>query len=166
MDDTVIVATYNEKEKAEPLKNRLVQAGIRAEVHVEAFMERLWYVGKPIAAVHLRVHRPDYEKACVLLDEWDKADGALRDAIRCPECHSSRVEYPQLTRRSVMPNLFGGLAAALHIIPREYYCRTCHFTWPREGQKRSPTRPHMAPYYFIEGIPQTQPQETKAGTNH
>src|SRR5207245_2847288 len=107
--------------------------------HVDSLTERLWYIAKPLASVHIRVHEPDYERARQLIKDWDKADGALHDAILCPECHSSRVEFPQIARRSVLPNLFGGLAAALHLIPLEYYCRDCHFTWPREGQKLSPT---------------------------
>lgn len=157
--DTITVATFNEKEKAEPLKQRLQQAGIQAFIDVESKMERLWYVAKPLAGVHLKVHAPDHEKACRLMKEWDQEDDALHDAIRCPECTSSNVEYPQFAQKSVMPNFFGGVAAALGLIEKEFYCRDCHYTWPREGRKLSRSRPHMAPFYFIEGVPAEEPAE-------
>ena len=37
---------------------------------------------------------------------------------------------------------------------KQFYCQDCHFTWPKEGTKAR-LRPHMAPYYFIDGVEQT-----------
>jgi hypothetical protein len=64
------------------------------------------------------------------------------------------VDYPQFTRKSLLTNVAMGLIAELRLVEREYYCEDCHFTWPKEGNKRSAERPHIAPYYFIEGIAQ------------
>src|SRR5258708_3778815 len=109
--DTITVATFNVASKAEPLKHRLEEAHIPVEIHDESIMERLWFVAKPLAAVRLKVHSRDFENAIRLIRLWDEQDGVLRDAIRCPECHSSRVEYPQFTRKFFTPNLLGILAA-------------------------------------------------------
>ncbi|MDB6124604.1 MAG: phosphoenolpyruvate synthase [Pedosphaera sp.] len=155
--DTIIVATFNERSKAGPIKQRLEEAHIPAEVHDESSMEKFWFVGKPLAGVRVKVPARDYEKACQLIHEWDRADGLLRDAVRCPECDSSRIEYPQYARKSVLPNIFGAVAAGLGLIEKEFYCMDCHYTWPKEGRKPSKSKPHMAPYYFIEGVPQKEP---------
>jgi hypothetical protein len=161
--DTIVAATFNERSKAELLKRRLEEMHIPAEIHDDSTIERLWFVDKPLAAVHLKVRTDDGEKASTLLQEWDKTDGALRDAVRCPECGSPCVQYPQYAHKSVLPNIFGAVAAGLHFIEKEFYCTSCHYTWPREGSKPSKARPHSAPYYFIEGVPQNSPEAEPAG---
>jgi len=152
---TVTVATFNKSFQTELLLKRLWEAGVRAEVHDESKLERMWFISRPLAGVRLEVHRDDYDKATRLLNEWDAAGAALREAIRCPECRSSRIEYPQFTRKFITPNLVGVLSA-LGFVEKDFYCQDCHFTWPPEGARPPRARPHMAPYYFIEGVEQTQ----------
>jgi len=149
------IATFNHRAKAEPLAQRLVAAGVPAEIHDELRLEKLWFVSKPAAGVRIEVPAHQFERACQLLLSWDVAEGALREATRCPECKSLHVDYPQFTRKFLIPNLALGLLAAMHAVEKEYYCQDCHYTWPKEGAKRSALRPHSAPYYFIEGIEQT-----------
>ena len=159
----ITVATFNQRAEAEPLKQRFEAARIPAEIHDESTMEKVWFVREPLASIRLKVPSARYEESLQLLRAWD-ADGALRNAVRCPECGSSRIEYPQFTRKFFLPNILG-LLSALGILQKEFYCDACQFTWPKAGHKISPTRPHMAPYYFIEGIPQTNP-EPKRDARH
>jgi hypothetical protein len=162
MKNTITLATFNEAIGAQPLVARLWEAGIRAEIHDESKLERLWFVRKPLAGVRIEVHPDDFEKAARLVREWDAADHALHDAVRCPECGSSRVEYPQFTRKFVTPNLVG-LLSAMGLVEKEFYCQDCHHTWLPAGTKPPRLRKHMAPNYFIEGLepapPQNQPQD-------
>src|SRR5947208_9716762 len=153
------VALFSNREKAEPLRSRLVQAGMQAEVHEELRLEKLWYVPKQSAGARLEVPAEQFERAYQLLLDWDTAEAALREAIRCPECKSLRVDYPQFTRKSFITNVVMGLAAELHLMEKEYYCQDCHFTWPKEGTKPRRDRQHMSPHYFIEGVVQTGAQE-------
>jgi hypothetical protein len=147
----VTIATFNERAKAEPLRKRLENAGIHAEVLEEYRFEWLWFVFKPLAAMRLKVHKQDFERAQKLLNEWDAAEGILRDSIRCPKCKSSRVEYPQFTRKGVLPNLVG-LASVVGFVDKEFYCQECQHTWPPKV-RHDPPKKHSAPDYFIEGTP-------------
>lgn len=149
--ETVTIATFNKEPEAEQLRQRLEGAEIHAQIHHESTLERLWFTATPVVRWRLKVNTADYGPATRLLQEWDKSDAVLRDAVRCPECGSSRVQYPQFTRKFFLPNLIG-LLATLGIVQRKFYCEECQFTWPKEGHKRSRVRPHSAPYYFIEGI--------------
>ena len=149
------VALFSNREKAEPLRSRLVQAGMQAEVHEELRLEKLWYVPKQSAGARLEVPAEQFERAYQLLLDWDTAEAALREAIRCPECKSLRVDYPQFTRKSFIPNLMMGLASQVGLVEREFYCEDCHFTWPKEGTRPRLNREHMAPYYFIDGVEQS-----------
>ena len=152
----VSIALFSNRTKAEPIQRRLTENGIQGEVHDELKLEKLWFVSKPAAGARIEVPAGQFERAYQLLVEWDDHDGALRDAIRCPECRSLRIDYPQFTRKSMLPNLIMGFLAAIGQVEKQFYCQDCHYTWPREGAKPSARRPHMAPYYFIEGVEQTQ----------
>ena len=152
----VPIALFNDRAKAEPLQKRLVESGVQAEIHDELRLEKLWFVSKPSTGVRIEVPADQFERAERLLIDWDRADAFLREAIRCPECKSLRVEYPQVTHKSMLTNLAMGLAAEVGLLEKDYYCEDCHFTWPKEGTKPRRDRHHMAPYYFIEGVEQTQ----------
>jgi hypothetical protein len=151
--ENITLATFHELAKAEPLKRRLEASHIPAVIHDESAMERLWFVKQPLAGVRLKVRACDFETAQRLMQIWEETDGVLHHAVRCPECGSSRIEYPQFTRKFVLPNLVG-LLSAIGLVEKEFYCQACHYTWPQEGTRHSKTRPHMAPYYFLEGIQQ------------
>jgi hypothetical protein len=157
------VALFGSRAKAEPIQKRLVANGIQAEIHDELRLEKLWFVSKLEAGVRLEVPAGQFERAYEMLLVWDESEAALGDAIRCAECKSFRVEYPQVTQNSILPNLVVGFLAAVGHVEKEYYCRDCHFTWPKEGTKPSALRPHMAPYFFIEGVETTLPRPSEKG---
>jgi hypothetical protein len=149
------MALFNNPATAEQIRNRLVQAGFNARISERSWLQRLWFVRKGEAGISVEVPGDQFEKAENLLLEWDAAEGALREAIRCPECKSLRVQYPQFARHSFLTNFMLGLASALGVVEKEYYCEDCHFAWPKEGTRPRRDRPHLAPYYFISGVEQT-----------
>ena len=52
----------------------------------------------------------------------------LRQVIRCPDCGSTRVEYPQFSRNTIIGAL-PAVAAAVGMVEPEFFCMACHFTW-------------------------------------
>jgi hypothetical protein len=149
--NTTFIATFSHRPDAEVYQGRLSKAGLSAELHDCT----------GIHGVRIEVPVEQFERAYQLMLDWDAAEGGVSGAIRCPECRSLRIEYPQYTHKSTLPNLLVGLLANIGAVPKEFYCHDCHFTWPKEGTKPSRARPNMAPYYFIEGVPQSQPSETR-----
>lgn len=156
--NSIPVALFSDRTEAEPIRQRLAQAGVSAEIHEEQWLQKLWYVSRRAAGVSLEVPPDQLEKAESLLLAWDLADGALAHAIRCPQCKSLHVDYPQFARNSVLTNFAMGFCAELGLVEKDYYCEHCHYTWPKEhGPARA--RQHMAPYYFIEDVrPRTSVQ--------
>ncbi len=151
----VTVATFNEPSKAEPLQQKLEKAGVRAEICDESRYEWFWFVTRPVAGIRLKVHKKDFENARRLVREWGATDGVLRDAVRCPQCGASRIEYPQFTRKFLLPNLVG-LASVIGIIDKEFFCQECDYTWPKDAKPPWPGK-HGAPNYFIEDVPRSNP---------
>src|SRR2546425_3394433 len=101
--NAICVATFNELEPAESLRERLQNAGVPAMIRDESKLQRFGFFSRPLASKKVQIDADHFERARQLLAEWDRADGALRDAVRCPQCHSPRVEFPQYTRKFITP---------------------------------------------------------------
>ena len=125
----VTIATFNEQAKAKHLRDRFSQAGVGAEIFGEGALQRVAFMSKPQANVKVRVHEADFEKAQQLMRDWETSDPEVGCALRCPQCGSSEIEYPQLTRKFLTPAI-ASVLFALKIIPKQFYCRSCHYTWP------------------------------------
>jgi len=127
------IATYNEQAKAKHLKERLQQAGLKADVINEAHLQKTVFMSKPQASVKVKVEDGDYDAADKLVREWETSDPEVGAALPCPRRGSPRVEYPQMTRKFLTPALTG-LLFAIGIFPKEFYCEVCHFTWSKDGE--------------------------------
>lgn len=127
----VTIATFNDQAKAKHLRERLQGAGVRADIVGEGALQRVAFMSKPQANVKVKVNEADFEQAQKLMREWEAADPEIGAAVRCPQCSSSEIEYPQLTRKFLTPALMS-ILFALKIFPKEFYCRACHYTWQPE----------------------------------
>lgn len=131
------VATFNEKEQAEAVRKRLEEAGIHAEVYDESKLQKFWFFSKPRAGEKVRVDEQDFDRAREVLQGLDAAEHVLDQAVRCPQCHSSRIEYPQFTRKFITPTLVE-IFCTTKLVEKSYYCEDCHYTWPAVPQPPPP----------------------------
>ncbi len=131
----VTIATFNEPAKAKQLKQRFQEAGLKADVHNEGHLQQVAFMSKPQANVKVMVEEDDFERAQRLMVEWESTDPDIATAvIRCQQCGSSRIEYPQMTRKNLTPAV-AGILFALRLFPKEFYCQDCHHTWNNEDQR-------------------------------
>ncbi len=149
------VALFTRHAKAEPVLQLLIRAGFTPKIEEKSWLQALWFVPKRSAGFRLAVPADQFERTEKLLLDQDTDGGVLREAVRCPECKSLRVEFPQFARHSLMTNFLLGLAAELRLVERNFYCENCHYTWPPAGSRARRDPSHGAPYYFIEGIEQS-----------
>ena len=152
------VALFSDRAKAEEIEQRLKQAGFTTCIAPEPPLARLWFVSKH-GAHFLEVRTEEFERAEQFILALDESENGLLGCIRCPECQSLQVDYPQHAHHSLLTNLALGVAAQLGVVEKLFYCQDCHFTWPREGTRPRRNPAHGAPYYFIEGIEQPHPSE-------
>lgn len=127
----ITVATFNDPEPAEALRIRLESAGHHASHSDESGMQRFWFLTEPRAAHKVEVAEEGLASARQLIEKLNRADGVLRGAVCCPQCHGSRVEYPQFTGKFLTP-AFAELLVTLRVFPTMFYCQDCQFTWPKE----------------------------------
>ncbi len=129
MEKTFTVATFNDRAPADVASARLREAGFDADVFDESSAQKWLMLNlKPRAHMRVRVPNAEGERALQTLREWDATDGLLKEAVHCPQCASSRIEYPQFSRRTLMSAL-PAAAAAMGLIERQYYCEACGYTW-------------------------------------
>jgi hypothetical protein len=85
------------------------------------------------------------------LDHEPATSVLLPRAIRCPACGSLRVQYPQMTRRFLLPTLSLHLGIILRFIAHEAYCESCHWLWgfPKHPVS-APTKARAANAIFLE----------------
>ena len=159
------VAHFRDRAKAQTIQRRLVDAGFDATLNDNPQLRSLWFVSREEADVRIEVPSEQFPRAEKCLLDWDASEGALDGAIRCPECKSLRVQYPQYAQNSLLPNLAMGILTELRAIEKNYFCADCHCTWHGEGYRAPGIRPHSAPFYFIEGLeqrrlkPSAEPEE-------
>jgi hypothetical protein len=128
----VTLASFNKLDQAEAVRDRLAQEDIHAHVYDESKVQRFWFMSEPLAAIKLEVPEQEFDIARTVMDRLNASEDLLHNAVRCPQCNSSRVEYPQFTRKFLTPTLVE-LACTLKVVEKEFYCEDCHYTWPKEA---------------------------------
>ena len=126
---TITVATFNNAQPAERLRDWLEQAKVPTKVRDQRVLQRVWFQAKPYSAFHVDVDKDYLAKASALLCEWQESKRALAEAIRCPKCGSLRIEYPHMTRKFFLPTLLAHLLTFLHVTKHHFYCVECQHTW-------------------------------------
>ena len=134
---SVTLATFNDRDHAQPVVDRLQQAGFHAVVHDETNWQKHRLTDR-LASVKVKVDENEYDTAKRQLKEWDSTEHWLDHAVCCPECGSPDIEYPQVTRKFLMPTLHTVLFK-LGMAEKEFYCNTCQHTWPLRA-KMEPER--------------------------
>lgn len=125
---TVTLATFNDRDHALPVVNRLQQEGFHPEIQDESAWQR-HRLSEKLASVKVCVDEKEFETAKGKLREWDSTEHYLDQAVCCPECSSADVVFPQVTRKFIMPTLHMVLFK-LGLAEKEFYCNTCQHTWP------------------------------------
>jgi len=125
---TAVVATFNEADSAQRVAKRLEEAGFEARVADETKVQKFFYMSKPLANEKVEVPLKDFERARQFLRGVDPQEHLLHNEICCPQCSSPDIEYPQFSRKFVLP-AFVEILCFFHILDKQFYCKNCHFTW-------------------------------------
>ncbi len=124
------IASFEQLEPAQSLARRLTSAGFEAITSDETSEQLLQFISpNPHAQFHTLVLAEKVDAVLRWLKEHDVSEHILESAIRCPDCGSSQVEYPQFSRKTLMGSVIPAMAAAVGIIERQFFCTACNFTW-------------------------------------
>jgi hypothetical protein len=152
------LAAFDHPKPAETLVAFLDQHGFVVRLYDERKLQRYWFLTRPMAGMCVQVPEDTLPAARDFLLAQPEGYDLLRTAIHCPACKSTRVHYPQMTRKNVLPTLVAHVLVALGLLRHEYYCEDCHFTWTR-GEQRPKSRVKRSPNIPLFG---TRKQATRA----
>jgi hypothetical protein len=129
----VTIATFEHLEAGESLQSYLASHGLPSNLRDERSLQRWWFLSPTHAAIHLDVPESIAQDALGLIKRWDLreqlSNAMVEYPLFCPECGMSRIQYPNMTRRFLLPTLIAQVLTRLRITDLEFYCEDCHHTW-------------------------------------
>jgi hypothetical protein len=119
----------------------LQDLGIQARTYNDKWLQLVLFLCPPRAAYRVQVRQGHFEGAMRMIK--DVHPPVLGKAMHCPAYGSLHVNYPQMTRKFLLPTILLHLAIIFRIIDHECYCESCHITWnlsPKASRKNHITR--------------------------
>jgi hypothetical protein len=138
----VDVAVFENLSDGQALETFLKNHRIEARAYDDKLFRYFLFLRPPRVTYRVQVRGNAFRAATELLDSASEALVILQRAIRCPSCDSLRVQYPQMTRKFILPTLILHLGIIFRVIDHEAYCESCHNVWnlPRPEKKNLSSR--------------------------
>jgi hypothetical protein len=121
------LAVYESLTDGQSLTQQLADQGFEARAYDDKAFRYFLFLRPPQITYRVQVHRDDATAAAGFLATKNPA--VLGRAIHCPDCGSLHINYPQMTRRFILPTVLLHLGIIFRVIQHEAYCEHCHFTW-------------------------------------
>ena len=114
--------------------------GYEARTYDDKVFRHFLFLRPPRLTWRVQVRRDDYAEASKLLQMRPPA--VLNQAIHCPSCGSLHVNYPQMTRKFILPTVLLHLGIIFRVIEHECYCENCHEMWNLPEKSVASSQPH------------------------
>jgi hypothetical protein len=121
------VAVFENVENGRVLEGFFRDNGIESRTYDDKAFRYFLFLRPPRVTWRVQVRKNHFEEAVKLIEAKNPA--VLDRAIHCPSCGSLRVNYPQMTRKFVLPTVLLHLGILSHIIEHQCYCEHCHEMW-------------------------------------
>jgi hypothetical protein len=123
------VAVFENASDGRLLETDLKNKGFATRSYDDKVLRFFLFLCPPDATVQVQVRANDLKNAAYFLNHDPATSALLQRAIRCPSCGSLRVQYPQMTRKFLLPTLLLHLGIILRLITHQAYCESCHWLW-------------------------------------
>lgn len=121
------VAVFENLDTAQAMETFLRNSAFETRTYDDKLFRYFLFLRPPRVTYRVQVGKTQHGDAVKLLDAQPPA--VLTKAIHCPACGSVRVNYPQMTRRFVLPTILLHLGIIFRVIEHECYCENCHHMW-------------------------------------
>jgi hypothetical protein len=133
------VAIFENPGDGQLLETDLKNKGFETRTYNDKLLQLFLFLCPPHNTIRVQVRGKDFKNAAYFLDHEPATSALLQKAIRCPSCGSLRVQYPQMTRKFLLPTLLLHLGIIFRAIAHQAYCESCHWLWslPRKSVSRA-----------------------------
>ena len=141
----VDIAVFENLSDGRILETLLRDKGIESRSFHNKALQNFLFLRPPHITWRVQVHNDHFAEAEKLIESTHPP--VLEKAIHCPSCGSLHVNYPQMTRKFLLPTAALHLGIIFRIIDHECYCESCHMTWslpqdvPRKVHAARPSFP-------------------------
>ena len=132
--NSTLIAAFEKQQDAEALAGYLQQKNIHTTLVDLTVSMPGNALPADFAKYQVRAPEPDAPAAVQATSHTDDGIQLMKPAIRCPECGSVRVQYPEFPRNFVVPFLFRLLVKS-GAVRGSYACLTCKHEWS-PGKRR------------------------------
>ena len=129
------VAVFESKDTGKSFETFLRDNGFESRTSDDKWFRYFLFLRPPRVVYHVQVRKNHFSEATELLETNRPA--VLSEAMHCPSCDSLRVNYPQMTRRFLLPTVLLHLGIIFRVVEHECYCEHCHHMWTLPGTKSS-----------------------------
>ncbi len=129
----VDVAVFEEVSDGNVLETFLEQKKFEARTYDDKLLRWFLFLRPPRKTFRVQVRASEFKIVTNILEKEPPA--ILEQAFHCPSCGSLRVNYPQMTRKFILPTILLHLGIIFRLIRHEAYCEHCHYIWnlPKDG---------------------------------
>lgn len=139
------VAVFENLADGKALETLLMTHRLESRTYDDKLFRYFSFLRPPRVTYRVQVRGSAFRAAMELLDK--NAPAVLRQAMHCPSCGSLQVNYPQMTRKFIMPTVVLHLGIIFRFIEHQCYCEHCHEMWTLPG-KNTAARVVRAPDPF------------------
>lgn len=125
----VDVAVFENLGDGQALEKFLMNHRLEARAYDDKFFRHFLFLRPPTVTYRVQVRANAFRAATELLNSTTEAPVILEKALHCPSCGSLRVNYPQMTRKFILPTVILHLGIIFRVIEHECYCEHCHHVW-------------------------------------
>jgi hypothetical protein len=129
------LAVFDNFDTGKTLETFLRDSGLEARTYDDKAFRYFLFLRPPMVTYRVQVRKNHLTDAASLLKASPPA--VLTKAFHCPSCASLRVNYPQMTRRFILPTIMLHLSIIFRFVDHECYCEHCHHTWNLPGDVAS-----------------------------
>jgi hypothetical protein len=133
----VDVAVFENRGDGKSLEAFLASHRIEARAYDDKLFRYFLFLRPPRVTYRVQVRGNAFRAAVELLDRHTPP--ILEKSLHCPSCGSLRVNYPQMTRKFILPTLLLHIGIIFHFIDHECYCESCHHVWNLAQDKAAAT---------------------------
>jgi hypothetical protein len=126
--NSTLIAAFEEKQPAEDLTGYLLKQNIPASTVDLTVSGPGNALPADFAKYQVRVAGEDAAAAVEVTSHTDQGLRLVSPAIRCPDCGSLRIRYPEMPRNFLAPFFFRVLVK-LNLMEGSYACLTCKREW-------------------------------------
>jgi hypothetical protein len=129
----VDVAVFENVNDGKMLETFFRDKGLEVRAYDDKLFRHFLFLRPPRVTHRVQVRQNHLERANAFLEMNPPA--VLGKALHCPSCGSLHVNYPQMTRKFIMPTVILHLGIIFRVIEHQCYCENCHHIWnlPKHG---------------------------------